>query len=226
MKAPHAVLFDLDDTLNDRRASVESYAARFAADFRDDLDEADASRLEEKLQRADRAGYNPERAADIARTLRWCRDRCPEELERHWLEHFPTHVVARPGLRELLAELRTRNVRIGLVTNGGVEGQTRKLEVLEIRDSFDAVAISKGVGFEKPDARIFAHVLDELDCTPGESWFVGDHPEKDVDGARRAGMHGIWLRASHAWPAHLAPPETEVASLHEVLSLVRASTAR
>jgi len=42
------------------------------------------------------------------------------------------------------------------ITNGGIEGQTAKIEALAAESYFGCVVISEAVGVEKPDPEIFA----------------------------------------------------------------------
>ena len=50
---------------------------------------------------------------------------------------------------------------------------------------------------------------------------IGDHPEMDVDGARRSGLHAVWVnRDGSAWPAELREPDGVVNDLHELETLL------
>ena len=65
---------------------------------------------------------------------------------------------------------------------------------------------SRDVGAAKPDPRIFLAAALRLGAAPGDVLHVGDDPELDVLGARRAGLHAAWInRHGVAWPATLGP---------------------
>ena len=49
-------------------------------------------------------------------------------------------------------------------------------------------------GLKKPDPQIFKKALNQLQVTPSESIFVGDHPENDVKTAKNVGMKSIWKK--------------------------------
>ena len=49
---------------------------------------------------------------------------------------------------------------------------------------------------------------------------MGDHPMSDVEGARLAGLHAVWLSGVHAWPEDLPAPEFEVSEIGEILNLL------
>ena len=93
-----------------------------------------------------------------------------------------------------LAALRASGLELGLITNGSVRMQSRKLECLALSPMFDTILISDAEGISKPDPRIFSRALERLNATAAQSVFVGDHPDVDVAGARAAGMRAIWRR--------------------------------
>jgi len=200
--AMRAVLFDLDDTLTSRRESVEAFAGVFAADWAGRLETVNVAAVRDVLLAVDRGGYNPRRAEDLRERLAWRRAPAAAALEAHWQERLPATSVMREGVASLLAELRRAGVKLGCVTNGGALGQRAKLAHLGLAEAFDTIVISEAVGCKKPDPRIFAHALEALAVAAAETWFVGDHPENDVVGARRLGMQAVWLRdARRAWSA-------------------------
>jgi putative hydrolase of the HAD superfamily len=60
---------------------------------------------------------------------------------------------------------------------------------------FEAIVTSAATGFEKPHPRAFAAVLRYR--RGGERvWMVGDNPEADVAGARRAGLRAVLVRSN------------------------------
>ena len=73
---------------------------------------------------------------------------------------------------------------------------------------------------EKPDPRFFLTALERLDIRVDEAIAIGDSLERDVVGARNAGLRCIWLnREQRALPSTVVP-DHDVASLSEIPSLV------
>jgi len=58
----------------------------------------------------------------------------------------------------------------------------------------DVIIDSAQVGVSKPEQRIFTLALEQLGRTPQTAVYVGDSFERDVLGARAAGLRTIWLR--------------------------------
>lgn len=58
----------------------------------------------------------------------------------------------------------------------------------------DVIIDSAHVGVSKPERRIFTLALEQLGCAPHRAAYIGDSFERDVLGARAAGLRTIWLR--------------------------------
>ncbi|MFE6995357.1 HAD family hydrolase [Microbacterium sp. NPDC057659] len=94
------------------------------------------------------------------------------------------------GVLALAAELRDAGIRTAILTNG-TDGVRAEIDELGLSASFDPILNSAEIGFAKPDARVFAHVVEELGCAPEAVFFVDDSAT-NVAGAIAAG-----LRAQH-----------------------------
>ena len=76
--------------------------------------------------------------------------------------------------------------RVGLLTNSWLR-QTYPSDA-ELAEVFDVVVMSREVGLRKPDRRIFALALEQLDVAPGDCLFIDDAPA-NVEAAKAAGLH-------------------------------------
>jgi len=215
---PQAILFDLDGTLIDRQASIASYARLVATDFADELLEQDQAKIERLLSKADGHGYrSQQRHLDIARTLLPVSG--AQEADRHWRSNFPGLAVLAKGAIEVLSKLMEADIALGLVTNGSITAQTKKLQSLQLTPYFKTISISEAVGIKKPDPRIFEVTLTKLNCQPKDAWFVGDHPVNDVWGAEQIGMRGFLLPGV-SWPEGYNVCGTSIENLASLLSFL------
>ena len=98
-----------------------------------------------------------------------------------------------PGALELLAQLRSRGVALGLVTNGTTDTQRAKIERVGLASRFDVVVIEGEFGIGKPAPEVFDHALASIDATPENAWMVGDDLERDIAGGRLAGLYTVWV---------------------------------
>ncbi|WP_246999032.1 HAD family hydrolase [Halosolutus gelatinilyticus] len=128
-------------------------------------------------------------------------------LATHYLElQDPTAVRFRPGAEAALEHARDRG-RVGLITNGGRETQTKKLRTLGIEDAFDVRVFtepSAGI-FPKPDAAPFEHALSTLGAVPDRAIHVGDSLHADVAGANAVGLDSAWIDAGYDRSAEHEP---------------------
>ena len=221
MKAPRAVLFDLDETLLDRSASLSRYASQFLRDFADSLIAQDLIEVRSTIVNADGGGYRPRQDMfqDLLRLLTWRNPGTSPRLQEHWELWFPKSSVAREKACETVVALHASGIRVGIVTNGRARIQQAKIDQLRLEPYLSATVISESVGIRKPDAGIFALALAQVGCKAEEAWFVGDHPVNDVMGATAAGLTAFWIRAFLEWPVHEPPPANQISSLEELAKL-------
>ncbi|MCL6431059.1 MAG: HAD-IA family hydrolase [Anaerolineae bacterium] len=92
----------------------------------------------------------------------------------------------------VLAALRTRGLRLGIVSNWSWDLH-EYVHMLELTPYFDVIVGSARVGCEKPHPRIFGEALRAVGVPPERALHVGDSYEADVLGARAAGMDALWL---------------------------------
>jgi FMN phosphatase YigB (HAD superfamily) len=93
--------------------------------------------------------------------------------------------------RRLLERWASR-ARLGVISNfyGNVH---LLLDEAGIAPLLGTIVDSTVVGVAKPDPRIFALALERLGGTPAAALYVGDAHDKDVLGARAAGLRTAWL---------------------------------
>jgi FMN phosphatase YigB (HAD superfamily) len=116
-------------------------------------------------------------------------ERLPWLLDEIWRDHVRWNLwsVVPTGLKEGLAAVREKGVRVAIVSNS--EGMLEELfDALGILRSFDTVVDSAKVGFAKPDPRIFEEAMRRCRATPGATLHLGDIYAGDVLGARAAGV--------------------------------------
>jgi putative hydrolase of the HAD superfamily len=217
---PQAILFDLDNTLTDRRQSIANYARQFAGDFAGQLGTIAPDDLERIMQAGDGGGYRPkaELFAELAALLPWRTTSDIADLGEHWYAVSPICMQPRAGLHETLRELKERGIRLGIVSNGQTEVQKATIRALCIM--MDVVIISETAGSRKPAPEIFQLALDELSLDASAAWFVGDYPLNDVIGPSAAGLTGIWLNTGDAWPSTHPKPQFEIYTLPELIGLI------
>ncbi|MEC5397901.1 HAD family hydrolase [Uliginosibacterium sp. H1] len=214
-----AVVFDLDETLVDRRAGLLRSAKGLWDSGRTTM--TDGAAFLARFMELDGNG----RVKRPVFFERLCAECLPHADPIEVAETFVATAWNEPPLFDdavpVLRELKERGYAIGIVSNGQSRTQRAKIDNSALGGLVDAVTISGELGIDKPDARIFAHALEQLGVMAEAAWFVGDDPRADVQGAAAAGLHAIWLQRHLAWPTDLVPcHRARIAVLAELLPLL------
>jgi putative hydrolase of the HAD superfamily len=115
------------------------------------------------------------------------------ELERRLVEVYRAHrpsLTPHAGVPQGLRSLRDKGLRLGLLTDGQLEVQRRKVRVLGLEDAFDVLVYTGSLGrdFYKPHAAGFIELIKQLGVEATEAVYVGDNPFTDFESARDLGM--------------------------------------
>lgn len=144
------------------------------------------------------------------------------------LEILPRSVE---GAVELLAELKSRGLRVGLISNTGrTPGSVLRaiLDALGLAPHIDVMVFSNEHGQCKPQPSIFEELRRGLGVAYEEMMFVGDNVYVDVHGAQRVGMRGVHFDPPTRGTAIAPPfdhgleivPDARITRLVELLPLV------
>lgn len=215
-----AFIFDLDNTLVERQETLKSFIqSLYKTHLSDYMSEEEVIQF---VVKEDKFGYRDklELFEVIVQELPWKTKLTLEQFTDYWYYHFPRHAQPMEMLYETLQEIKRKNKKIGLITNGKVRTQLTKLEQLKIKYYFDSIVISEEVGIKKPHSHIFQLVLDRLKVKSDESVYIGDHPKNDIYGARQLGMKTVWKQSYVPWDESLEiEPDYKINKLSEIIGL-------
>jgi HAD superfamily hydrolase (TIGR01549 family) len=116
--------------------------------------------------------------------------------------------VVLPGAVEFLSFLKTRGIKLGLISNTQMPSRFRHptIEKQGLLSYFDVIVLSSEVSWRKPRAEIFLEALRQLQVEPEECLHFGDNIRADVEGAKQVGILAVQVLASRYAP----PPEGEL----------------
>jgi len=132
--------------------------------------------------------------------------------------------VFRPDALAVLAEVRARGLRVGVLSDCTIE-LADAWPQLPVAVLVDARVLSCEAGRRKPDPRLFAMIASRLGVAPRQCLYIGDGGGQELTGASGCGMRAIMLRADD-WAVNVAHarednwPGPSVRSLSAVLSLL------
>ena len=223
MIAPLVMSFDLDDTLWPVGPVIAAAESALLSWLRERYPLTLSGHDSESL-RALRAGVAqrfPERGHDLTflrhRTLKDLFGAAGHagSLADEALEVFfsaRNRVEFYDDVRPALARLRSR-YRLFAVSNGNAD-----LQRCGLGDLFAGHVTASAAGAAKPDARIYAALLEMAGVAAARVLHIGDDPLADVVGATQAGMQAVWLnRDGREWPKSLAAPARTVSTLAEII---------
>jgi len=218
-----AAMFDLDETLIDRRAALLAFLPDHFKRLEDQLRGVTFQNFQETFFALEKEGLvDKQKLYPRLVTALGVSDDCGVLLLSDFQRRYPHFARPSIGALEMLAALREHGLKTAIISNGHGDVQSAKIEITGLRDAVDLVVISEDVGLRKPDARIFQLAAERLGVAPASCIFVGDNPEADVRGAEAAGIRGVFYAAGTSWPDTLPSPKYSIYSFAEVLPLIEA----
>jgi phosphoglycolate phosphatase len=122
-------------------------------------------------------------------------ERLPELIDRfiaHYRGHIADHSRPFPHVEETLAALKSDGARLAVLTNKPQVLTEPILEALGLAGVFGVICGAGRYDYNKPDARVVRHVVDELGGDIRQTAMIGDSAV-DVATARAAGIPVILL---------------------------------
>ena len=194
-----AVLFDFDETLQDRTAAFDKYADAFMDEFLPQISKEEKQKRINDMVKTGNGGYvvRTKWYQQLIDMWQWENAPSAQMLAEHYDTKFGTFNVIFNETVPLLKELRARGIKTGVITNGPSVLQHTKLNNSGLLPYCDIVVVSGDINVHKPDAQIFKYTADKLGLKAEECLYVGDHPVNDIEGALGAGMKAV--RMNWGW---------------------------
>ena len=173
------VIFDLDDTLYSEKQYVRSGYQKISNYLkREDAVDKLWSYFEQGKPAID------EYLSEIAENEK------KEDCLKIYREHMPD-ITLYDGVIDLMTELKSRNIKIGIITDGRPEGQKAKLEALGLEKLVDDIIITDdlgGIQFRKPCDIAFRIMQNRWKIPNEQIVYVGDNLAKDFQAPKQLGM--------------------------------------
>ena len=97
-------------------------------------------------------------------------------------------------VRTTIEELRSRGKRLGVFSNDRTVALDFVLNIMGVRPYFEYIETSESIAVEKPDPRVFEHILKFFGTEPNRVSYVGDDPTRDIEAAKAQGLTAIRYR--------------------------------
>ena len=178
------IIFDLDDTLYSEKQYVRSGYRVIAGRLNNEG-------AEEKLWNFFLEGKNAidELLEEFGQT-----ERKTECLEIY-RNHIPD-ISLYDGVYDCIKQLKSAGIKIGIITDGRVNGQKNKIEALGLSNLADDIIITDELGgeqFRKPNDIAFRIMQNRWRIPFEEMAYVGDNLIKDFQAPQQLGMKSIYF---------------------------------
>ena len=216
-----AMIFDLDDTLLDRKQAVDNMFSILLEDCYEDIKDIDKNKMLKKFKEYDKRSYGN---SDKTKVLEPFFDEFPTKYRMpsnkmldFWNTNFPHSFSVNQNTINIVNAIKM-HVKVAIITKGTTQRQRAKISNTNLNSCFDKIIISEEVGFSKPDERIFELALNELKVRPEDVLFVGDDLQKDIAGCQNVNIKGIWFNPLMIKNSTDIKPYDEINSLDQLLN--------
>ena len=100
------------------------------------------------------------------------------------------------GVIDVIDDLKSKGIHVGIITDGRVEGQNNKLDALGIREYVEDIIITDELGgeqFRKPCDIAFRIMQNRWGIPYEQMVYVGDNPKKDFMAPAQLGMQAVYM---------------------------------
>lgn len=132
--------------------------------------------------------------------------------------------------KDILTELKRRGKRLMVLSNERIYTLNAQLQWTGLATFFEKIIISRRLGIEKPDQRIFKCMVRAFDLPSERILYVGDDPQRDIKPAKDIGIKAIMLEhpkeESSRWKSYNfklkgnEKPDAVIKDLSELLQIV------
>ena len=183
------IFFDLDNTLYDNTKyclgaflDISKYLAT-----KYNLDEEKTYQLLTKLWKEKTSMYSF-LFDDLLNSLNL------KEKIKNIIKIFNNHKIMNeqlyPDALPILKKLKQDGYKLGIITDGDVERQKRKIQNLELHRYVDVIIYTKDIE-PKPSIRPFIVALNMIESNAVDAIYVADNPYLDFEGSKKAGIQTV-----------------------------------
>lgn len=177
------VIFDLDDTLYSEKQYIKSGYKAVSAFLDGDHEERLWNYFQEGKPAID----------ELLRSINRLSEK--DDVLRVYRSHNP-NISLYEGVADLIGELKHKNIKVGIITDGRPRGQENKIRALGLEEMVDDIIITDnlgGVQFRKPCDIAFRIMITRWRMNPSDVVYVGDNANKDFQAPQQLGMKRVWF---------------------------------
>ena len=125
-----------------------------------------------------------------------------------------------PEVKECLEELKSKKIKIAILSNGTPDLLKRLVESNNIQNYFDNIMSIESVGIYKPDSKVYDMPIKKYDCKPENICFMSSNTW-DVSGGGVFGYNAVWVnRFNKVFDKLSYKPKFVIKNLKELLKII------
>jgi putative hydrolase of the HAD superfamily len=126
-----------------------------------------------------------------------------------------------PDAKILLSYLKSKQYKLGLITDGYALTQRNKIQALGLTNYFDVIILTEELGkdLQKPSVKSYEEMLHRLSVKAEECIYIGDNPLKDFISAKKLGMTTIRVKRGKGFYDSIEVPK-ELDADYQVTNLL------
>ncbi len=117
-----------------------------------------------------------------------------DDIGKDYMRRYSTHWHWVDGAKEAL-EAISDTYPVGIVTNGFLEIQQKKIEKMGLDRFTRTFVITEEIGVMKPHQKVFDHATEKAGVNRSDILYVGDSYSSDIVGGKNAGWKTAWFTA-------------------------------
>ena len=125
-----------------------------------------------------------------------------------------------PEVNECLESLKTKKVKIAILSNGTPDLLKELVESNKIQNYFDDIFSIETVGIYKPDSRVYEMPIKKYGCNPDNICFMSSNTW-DISGGGVFGYNAVWVnRLNKVFDKLSYEPKHVINNLEELLKII------
>ncbi|MDP3541111.1 MAG: TIGR02253 family HAD-type hydrolase [Elusimicrobiota bacterium] len=126
-----------------------------------------------------------------------------------------------PRVNQTLMELMKMGIKLTVLSDAPKMEVWLRIVSLGLHHYFDEIITSEDFGVKKPDPKPFRKALEVLGTKPEETYMVGDWPDRDVKGAKAAGIRAVWAKYGDTFGTKESGAEVDIEDIYEVVGIIK-----
>jgi len=126
-----------------------------------------------------------------------------------------------PRVNQTLIELMKMGIKLTVISDAPKMEVWLRIVSLGLHHYFDEIITSEDFGVKKPDPKPFRKALEVLGTRGDETLMVGDWPDRDVKGAKAAGIRAVWAKYGDTFGTKESGAEVDINDIYDVVGIIR-----